>query len=117
MTRQEFQSSDNLTTALREVFRNPAFQEALAIVKAEGIPSAPIPTHGDLIQQAAIAGAKAHGWHKALEYLELLCNRVVKSEEGQFVEHEDSAAEQLRKLGHYTEDEIQTIVKQARNQA
>lgn len=117
MTRQEFQTSDNLTTALREVFRNPAFVEALAIVKSEGIPSSPISSHGDLIHQAAIAGAKAHGWFKALEHLELLCNRIIKSNEGQFVEHEDAAIAQLSALGHYTEDEIQAIVKQARNQA
>lgn len=102
MKRQEFITSENMTLTLRRLLDDPVMQNALEIVRQEGVPREPLHGAGDLIHQAALNGARACGWSAALQNLELLTRFQKPASKDEAREYDDAAIQRLVALG-YTE--------------
>lgn len=113
MTRLEYISSENLTSQLREIWNLPAFKDAIEIVRREGAPAYPNNIKGDLLHQAALNGAKAHGWSEALAAIEGLTRFQTKQTISQEqIEYTHSAKARMLATGMYTEKEIDELISQ-----
>jgi len=69
MTRTEFIASEACTSRIHQILEDEVFKEAIRLLMIEGAPKDPIPNQGDLLQQAALNGAKSAGYFLFLERL------------------------------------------------
>lgn len=115
MTRQEFISSKGAPKRLNDLMEDPVFREAWIIVQQEGKPNRPMHEKGDLIQQAAIAGAWSLGYFDALEKLRTLTippKEVSNAFDQQRTGQVEAAVERMMKEGGYTEEQARQAAQQ-----
>ena len=111
MTRHEFISNEHLCKQLFDILSNPVMMEAVSIVSGEMQPGYPVHHDGDLIQQAAVAGMRAHGAHMFLMRLRTLTNPAKPKAEvtGEF---DHAAIDYMVKSG-YTREQAMEAMKEA----
>ncbi len=112
ISRAEFQSSEINMANLDEILKQPIFQVALEVARAEALQDLPSPVPGvSYSDMVAAHGSKAVGWVLGLKALVSLSRKTIPQKQpNQADMHREAAVEKLVKSGLYTETELKEML-------